>query len=381
MNILNKKGFTLIELLVVIAIIGVLSTLAIVALGAARTKARNVKRVADIKQIGTALELYYSDNGNYPEVLTPGHSLASPDGNVYLAKIPSNPTPRNDGNCADAEYIYTANSQASPIVYNLSTCISSIVGSNNAGIISSSPIGLFSCGQKIIDADGNQYNTVQIGSQCWMKQNLNVGTTQLCAGLGGTTCATNAIDDTKIEKYCYNNNLTNCTIYGALYQWQEAMALPAACLSTDCLAQIKIPHQGICPTGWHIPTDTEFNTLEKYVVRMVASSATQYNCDTTGTGWQRCADNNSTNAGGAKGAGKSFKAVSQGDDLVGFSALLSGIDVGGSFANLASGAYFWQSTQGGAALAWNHDLYINFSTIYRTTYSKAYGMSIRCLKD
>lgn len=62
----NKKGFTLIELLVVIAIIGLLSTLAVVALTSARTKARDSKRVADMKQVQTAMELYYSANNAYP---------------------------------------------------------------------------------------------------------------------------------------------------------------------------------------------------------------------------------------------------------------------------------------------------------------------------
>lgn len=68
---MNKKGFTLIELLVVIAIIGLLSTLAVVALGSARTKARDSKRLADLKQLQTALELYYTDNNAYPAAATP----------------------------------------------------------------------------------------------------------------------------------------------------------------------------------------------------------------------------------------------------------------------------------------------------------------------
>lgn len=63
---MNKKGFTLIELLVVIAIIGLLSTLAVVALGSARVKARDSKRLSDLKQVQTALELYYTDKGIYP---------------------------------------------------------------------------------------------------------------------------------------------------------------------------------------------------------------------------------------------------------------------------------------------------------------------------
>jgi type II secretion system protein G len=64
----NKKGFTLIELLVVIAIIGLLSTLAVVALNNAREKSRDARRVADIKQMQTALELYYNDCQQYPDM-------------------------------------------------------------------------------------------------------------------------------------------------------------------------------------------------------------------------------------------------------------------------------------------------------------------------
>jgi len=69
---MNKKGFTLIELLVVIAIIGVLSTLAVVALGSARQKANDAKRLSDIKQVQTALELYYTDHNAYPTTTAAG---------------------------------------------------------------------------------------------------------------------------------------------------------------------------------------------------------------------------------------------------------------------------------------------------------------------
>lgn len=62
----DKKGFTLIELLVVIAIIGLLATLSVVALNSARAKARDARRLADIKAISTALDLYFDDYGDYP---------------------------------------------------------------------------------------------------------------------------------------------------------------------------------------------------------------------------------------------------------------------------------------------------------------------------
>lgn len=104
------KGFTLIELLVVIAIIGLLSTLAVVALNSARQKARDAKRVADIKQVQTALELFYNDQQGYPvqtslELGDPTDSscLDSADvgfhisggctGTIYMGLVPANPTP------------------------------------------------------------------------------------------------------------------------------------------------------------------------------------------------------------------------------------------------------------------------------------------------
>jgi prepilin-type N-terminal cleavage/methylation domain-containing protein len=78
-----KKAFTLIELLVVIAVIALLSTLSVVALGGARAKARDARRLSDIKQIQTALEMYLDSSGTYPASLTAGTPL-SYGGLVFL---------------------------------------------------------------------------------------------------------------------------------------------------------------------------------------------------------------------------------------------------------------------------------------------------------
>ena len=98
------RGFTLIELLVVIAIIGLLSTLAVVALNNARQKARDAKRVSDIKQIQTALELYYNDENGYPATtaVVEAGSIAGTD-TTYMSIVPSNPTPVDGGH----PYTYT----------------------------------------------------------------------------------------------------------------------------------------------------------------------------------------------------------------------------------------------------------------------------------
>ncbi len=103
---------------------------------------------------------------------------------------------------------------------------------------------LFTCGtDQVKDADGNRYDTVRIASQCWMAENLNVG-----QQIQGTTDQT---DNSQIEKYCYDNDPNNCVTNGGLYQQNEMMQY-----STTGGAQ------GICPTGWHIPTDWEWKVLE-----------------------------------------------------------------------------------------------------------------------
>jgi uncharacterized protein (TIGR02145 family) len=93
---------------------------------------------------------------------------------------------------------------------------------------------------------GVVYNTVQIGSQCWMRENLNIGTK-----INGGNYQT---DNSVIEKWCYDELESNCDIYGGIYQWNEIMQYtntPGA--------------QGICPTDWHIPTNFDYQTLESYV--------------------------------------------------------------------------------------------------------------------
>lgn len=101
----NNMGFTLIELLVVIAIIGVLSSVVLASLNSARAKARDAQRVASIKQVQTALELYYYTNGKYvtsPDVVLDA-ALTAPLTPTYISKIPTNPS--------GGPYRYYTNSQ------------------------------------------------------------------------------------------------------------------------------------------------------------------------------------------------------------------------------------------------------------------------------
>ena len=143
----KAKGFTLIELLVVIAIIGLLSTLAVVALNNARLKSRDAKRVSDIKQVSTALELYFADQNGYPAAATAitlgatGYICFDEDGfgptcdrggTTYMGTVPSNPAPNGTG------YSYTSDGNT----YALTFALEGATGGLVAGLRTASPSGI-----------------------------------------------------------------------------------------------------------------------------------------------------------------------------------------------------------------------------------------------
>lgn len=98
---------------------------------------------------------------------------------------------------------------------------------------------------KITDLrDDMEYGTVTIGSQTWMAENLNY-----------------AAEGSK----CYEGESSNCLLFGRLYPWNVAMGLPSSCKNTSCEGQIESKHKGVCPTGWHMPSQTEWTTLKNYV--------------------------------------------------------------------------------------------------------------------
>ena len=88
-----------------------------------------------------------------------------------------------------------------------------------------------------------------------MAENLNVG--DMVRGYKDQQ------DDSKIERYCYDNDTTNCDRYGGLYQWAEMMQLPSECNTKSCADLIQENHQGICPNGWRLMTATDFEFIVK----------------------------------------------------------------------------------------------------------------------
>ena len=125
----NKKAFTLIELLVVIAIIGLLATLSVLALNNARAKSRDAKRVADIKQMQTALELYFNDKQSYPtssEMTTSIFSTSTNGTSTYMQVIPTSPNPQATA-CTGAD-VYTYTQDSAGASYSLNYCLEGNVG-------------------------------------------------------------------------------------------------------------------------------------------------------------------------------------------------------------------------------------------------------------
>jgi uncharacterized protein (TIGR02145 family) len=192
------------------------------------------------------------------------------------------------------------------------------------------------------DIDGNVYNTVKIGTQTWMKENLK--TTKYRDG----SAIPNIIDDSAwltqtAGTYCwYNNDIDNKAIYGALYNWYAV-----------------VDSHKLCPAGWHIPTDTEWTTLLTYLGGSIIAGDKLK--DTTL--W----DSFSNNA----------------DNSSGFTALPGGYRANGpnSFTNFVYEGDWWTITEYDAECAFGYLLIFSTPQVPRVSYYKYTGFSVRCVKD
>ena len=202
------------------------------------------------------------------------------------------------------------------------------------------------------------YGSVNINGQIWMAKNWG------CYVSGSK---------------CYNNDPTNCDKYGRLYDWATAMALPSKCNSTlstsDAECAITTPyHKGICPTGWHIPSNADWDKLYRFADGTSGTSS-PYISPTAGKhlkakeGWNSC---------GPSDSGKSYSC----EDTYGFSALPGGYGYSGSgFDYVGDRGLWWSSSENGSDSAYSRGMYYNAEGVYYDYYSKDYLRSVRCLQD
>ena len=212
----------------------------------------------------------------------------------------------------------------------------------------------------VTDVDSNVYNTVQIGEQCWMRENLR--TTRYANGttipLGTSTSSTTAY------RYYPGNDSANVSTYGYLYNWAAVMNGAASSSANPSGVQ------GICPDGWHVPSDDEWTEMTNYV-----SSQSQYVCGNntayiakalaSETGWISSTDN--CDVGNNPST----------NNATGFSARPAG-DYNGNYGDYAN---FWSATQYNSSYAYGRDLGCNNAYVYRYISFKYYGYSVRCVRN
>lgn len=191
--------------------------------------------------------------------------------------------------------------------------------------------------QTVSDYDGNIYNTVTIGTQIWLKENLK---------------STHYTDGTSImDVYSYNNDTSNVSVYGRLYGWSAAM-------KNDTTQST----QGVCPVGWHLPSKSEWETLINYLGGDNAASGKMKESGTTHWLSPNTGANNSSN----------------------FTALPAGykepLFVGGNYANIQKNADFWTSSSYSPNFKWQLSLRHNDNIVHYAWVDPIY-LSVRCLND
>jgi len=208
----------------------------------------------------------------------------------------------------------------------------------------------FSCSGGGDDGPVETYEIIGIGDQIWVAENLNSDIPN---------------NDTDV---CYEDDPDNCTKYGRLYNWATAMALPPKCNSTlstsDADCTIKTPHKGICFTGWHIPSDADWDELLRYVDSKNGGNGagTPYESNT---------------------AGRYLKASDDwdGTDKYSFAALPGGYGNSGDYENIDNGGYWWSSSANDAAYAHFWEMGSKSTIVSWHNNDKNRLHSVRCVKD
>jgi uncharacterized protein (TIGR02145 family) len=193
--------------------------------------------------------------------------------------------------------------------------------------------------------DDQEYNVIKIEDQWWMAENVNFGkqinSKQQPSRVGG------------IEKFCYNDKTENCDGMGGLYTWGEMMSYKRP---DDGVIGTR---QGVCPDGWHIPTDSEWDTLATYLEKkgVVGDQLKNFRY------WRPSLQ------------GRSISTT-------GFSALPAGrMDNSGNFYYIGSSTTFWSATKESSDKAWHRTLTNRSGELYRGNSHVSLRFSVRCVED
>jgi uncharacterized protein (TIGR02145 family) len=223
-------------------------------------------------------------------------------------------------------------------------------------------IGIFVCGSSTVtDIEGNVYNTVLIGDQCWMKENLKTTTYSNGSPIPNVADSGAWMNLTSGAYVWYDNNISWKDSYGALYNW---------------FATVDV--NGLCPTGWHVPTNDEWTALTDYIggtgephgnelksCRQV-NSPLGGDCNTT----EHPRWDEDTNYG------------NYGTDDYGFSGLPGGFrNFNGSFSSIGFTGYWWSSTETLSIAAWTRRLNYYSGYVFMGNLYGQHGFSVRCLRD
>jgi uncharacterized protein (TIGR02145 family) len=218
---------------------------------------------------------------------------------------------------------------------------------NNVGTAYGSEISFTtsSANTSITDIDGNVYGTITIGMQVWMQENLKTSKYRNGDLIGTTTPDTLDVSPENVPEYqwIYNGKKSNVALYGRLYTWYTV---------TDS--------RGVCPTGWHVPTDEEWTTLTTYL------------------GGEDVAGGKLKETGTTDWANPNTGATNE----TGFAALPSGYrQYYGTFYAIGYGSIWWSATDSTAMNALYRYVDYNTSSTFRLDYPKHCGLSVRCVKD
>ncbi len=212
-------------------------------------------------------------------------------------------------------------------------------------------------GPNITDIDGNVYSSVTNCNQTWSQRNLNVSKYSDGTPIPQVTDQTVWANLTTGAWCYYSNDPTKEAIYGKLYNWYAVAGINDAAAATNPALRKKL-----APTGWHIPTDAEFNQLTACLGGMGVAGGKMKATGTiqAGTGLWNSPNTNATNASGFTGLPGGFRYNN------GFSSGLGN---------------WWSSSESLTSSAWYLELLYNYGSANRGGFNKIYGLSVRCIKD